>query len=50
MHTGMALQLVGSNPVYPQWLDEASPDDLDNWAMQRDAVIAGAILLSLCQP
>ncbi|MGA9426855.1 MAG: DUF6600 domain-containing protein, partial [Terracidiphilus sp.] len=42
MHAGMALQLVGSNPVYPQWLDEAYPDDLDNWAMQRDAAIAGA--------
>ncbi len=42
MHTGVALQLVGSNPVYPQWLQEAYPDDLDNWSMQRDGVIAGA--------
>ena len=42
MHGGMALQLVGTNPVNPQWLDEAPPDSLDTWAMQRDAFIAGA--------
>ncbi len=39
MHGGMAIQLVGSNPVYPQWLDEGTPDDLDYWSTQRDAFI-----------
>ena len=37
---GQALQLVGTNPVYPQWLQPASPDDLDNWSERRDAQIA----------
>jgi len=39
---GQALELVGSNPVYPQWLQPSYPDDLDNWSMGRDAMIARA--------
>lgn len=37
---GQALELVGTNPVYPQWLQPASPDDLDSWSMTRDEQIA----------
>ena len=37
---GQALELVGTNPVYPQWLQPAGPDDLDNWSERRDAQIA----------
>jgi hypothetical protein len=37
-----ALELIGSNPVVPQWLDPAPPDDLDNWSQQRDQQIAMA--------
>jgi hypothetical protein len=40
--TGMALELMGSNPVTPQWLDTAPPDALDNWSVQRDQQIAQA--------
>lgn len=39
---GQALELVGTNPVYPQWLQPAPPDDLDNWSERRDAQIAQA--------
>lgn len=30
-----SLELVGSNPVYPQWLQPAPPDLLDDWSEQR---------------
>src|SRR5579871_3623232 len=33
---GQSLELAGSNPVYPQWLAPAGPDDLDGWSQQRD--------------
>jgi hypothetical protein len=36
---GQSLELVGTNPVYPQWLQPAPPDDLDNWSRHRDALI-----------
>ena len=36
---GQALELVGTNPVYPQWLQPADPDDLDSWSQRRDAQI-----------
>jgi len=36
---GQALELVGSNPVTPQWLQPADWDDLDNWSHQRDQQI-----------
>ncbi len=37
---GQSLQLIGSNPVYPQWLQAADWDQLDNWSRQRDEQIA----------
>ncbi|HEY1986169.1 MAG TPA: DUF6600 domain-containing protein [Terracidiphilus sp.] len=39
---GQALELVGTNPVYPQWLQPADGDDLDQWSQRRDAQIARA--------
>ncbi len=39
---GQALQLVGTNPVYPQWLQPADQDDLDQWSERRDQQIANA--------
>jgi hypothetical protein len=39
---GQAIELIGSNPVYPQWLEAASPDDLDYWSRQRDQQIANS--------
>jgi hypothetical protein len=37
---GQALELVGTNPVYPQWLQPANLDDLDRWSERRDQQIA----------
>jgi hypothetical protein len=39
---GQALELVGSNPVTPQWLQPADWDTLDNWSRQRDQQILQA--------
>ncbi len=39
---GQSLELVGTNPVYPQWLQPAAADDLDNWSARRDQQIARA--------
>jgi hypothetical protein len=36
LDNGQSLQLSGSNPVYPQWLEPAAADDLDAWSQQRD--------------
>jgi hypothetical protein len=40
--SGQALELVGTNPVYPQWLQPAGSDDLDNWSERRDQQITHA--------
>jgi hypothetical protein len=39
---GQSLELVGTNPVYPQWLQPAPPDDLDSWSRRRDVQIERA--------
>ncbi len=39
---GQALELVGTNPVYPQWLQPGDQDDLDRWSERRDQQIAQA--------
>ncbi len=36
---GSALELVGSNPVVPQWMQPSDFDPLDQWSRQRDAQI-----------
>lgn len=42
INQGQSLELVGSNPVVPQYLSPAAPDDLDVWSRQRDQQIAMA--------
>jgi hypothetical protein len=37
---GQSLALAGTNPVSPQWLQPAGPDDLDSWSQQRDQQLA----------
>lgn len=37
-----ALELAGTNPVYPQWLQLTQPDSLDEWSRQRDEQISDA--------
>lgn len=39
---GQALELAGTNPVYPEWLQPAGYDELDRWSQGRDAQIARA--------
>ncbi len=39
---GQALELSGSSPVYPQWLQASGPDDLDVWSRRRDQQLANA--------
>jgi len=39
---GQSLELIGSNPVNPQWLQPANPDSLDRWSAARDQQIARA--------
>jgi hypothetical protein len=39
---GQTLELVGTNPVMPQYLDMAAPDALDVWSQQRDQQIMAA--------
>ena len=47
---GQALELVGTNPVYPQWLQPADYDDLDYWSQQRDDQIARAAAYRYVSP
>lgn len=37
-----ALELVGSNPVTPQWMQPAGWDGLDHWSQERDQQISQA--------
>ena len=47
---GQSLELVGTNPVYPQWLQPAPPDDLDNWSERRDAQLMRAASYQYVSP
>jgi len=40
LNYGQSLELAGTNPVSPQWLQPAGPDDLDSWSQQRDQQLA----------
>jgi hypothetical protein len=42
LYAGQALELAGSIPVFPQWLQPAGPDDLDLWSQRRDQQILRA--------
>lgn len=37
---GQSLEVAGTNPVYPQWLQPAPPDQLDAWSQERDQRLA----------
>jgi hypothetical protein len=50
LDNGQSLQLSGTNPVYPQWLQAAASDDLDAWSQQRDAQIAHAASFQYVSP
>jgi uncharacterized protein DUF6600 len=39
---GQSLELVGTNPVYPQWLQPSYPDALDDWSESRSQQISRA--------
>ncbi len=47
---GQSLELVGSNPVYPQWLQPAAPDGLDSWSERRDAQLMRAASYQYVSP
>jgi hypothetical protein len=47
---GQSLQVAGSNPIYPQWLQPAAPDDLDSWSMARDQQIASSVSFRYVSP
>jgi hypothetical protein len=47
---GQALELIGSNPVAPQWLEPADWDSLDNWSHQRDQQISQAMSYRYLSP
>jgi len=40
---GNALELVGSNPVTPEWMQPADPEPFDSWSRERDQQIARSI-------
>lgn len=50
LQQGQSLQLIGVNPVYPQWLDASAPDPLDNWSRQRDQQILHAVSYRYMSP
>ena len=45
-----ALELFGTNPVYPQWLEQADWDPLDTWSYHRDEAIANAASYQYVSP
>jgi hypothetical protein len=47
---GQSLELVGSNPVSPQWLQPAGQDDLDRWSESRDEQIVRAASFHYVSP
>jgi hypothetical protein len=47
---GQALELVGSNPVTPQWLQPANWDELDSWSHNRDQQMANAVSYRYVSP
>ncbi len=47
---GQSLELAGSNPVYPQWLQPTGPDDLDSWSQQRDQQLSRVVSFQYVSP
>jgi hypothetical protein len=50
LNYGQSLELAGSNPVYPQWLQPAGQDDLDAWARERDQRLAQVASFNYVSP
>ena len=50
LNSGQSLELAGSNPVYPQWLQPNGPDDLDYWSQQRDQQLARIVSFQYVSP
>ena len=47
---GQSLEVAGTNPVSPQWLQPAGPDDLDSWSQQRDQQLANVASYQYVSP
>ena len=47
---GQSLEIAGSNPVYPQWLQPNGPDDLDSWSQQRDQQLSSVASFRYVSP
>jgi hypothetical protein len=45
-----SVELVGTNPVYPQWLGGTGLDSLDYWSQERDRQTANAISYRYVSP
>ena len=50
MAAGQALEVAGTNPVTPQWLEANDPDSLDGWSQQRDQQIASVAASQYVSP
>jgi hypothetical protein len=50
MGNWQALELAGTNPVSPQWLQPNEPDYLDQWSQQRDRQIINAASYQYVSP
>jgi hypothetical protein len=50
LNYGQSLEIAGTNPVYPQWLQPNGPDDLDYWSQQRDQQLARAVSFQYVSP
>ncbi len=50
LDNGQSLELAGTNPVSPQWLQPAAADDLDYWSEQRDQQIASVASYQYVSP
>jgi hypothetical protein len=47
---GSSLELIGSNPVTPQWLEATEPKPVDIWSQQRDQQIMASISYRYVSP
>ena len=47
---GQSLQISGSNPVDSDWLQPASPDELDRWSQERDQQVTRAASYQYVSP
>lgn len=45
-----SLEVAGTNPVSPQWLQPNGPDELDQWSQQRDRMILNAASFRYVNP